>query len=376
MMQTPHHDAAMPRQQIDDAYRIIIVDDSVVIRRFIERIFVQKPGFKVVATANNGQQAVLALKREPADVIILDIEMPVMDGLTAIPELKAVDPAVQIIMASTLTQRNADISLRALALGATDYIPKPSSEQELNAPNNFGRDLLEKVKELGAIARRKNVRQPGGSPKPIAALPAKKPPVLRQNLSAARPEIIAIGASTGGPQALFDVIRKLGAKLPQPIVITQHMPASFTAILAEHIGRQCGVDCTEAIDGESLKAGHYYLAPGDYHMLIVGKPGHASIKLTKDPHENYCRPAVDPMLRSLAEVYGKRIAVIILTGMGQDGWKGSEAVVNAGGVIIAQDEATSVVWGMPGAVANAGLCSAVLPISDIGTITQQMAMRI
>jgi len=357
-----------------DLYRVIVVDDSLFARRFIARVFDSDPAFKVVATAGNGIMAVNALRREPADVVLLDIEMPAMDGLTAIAQLKAVDPAVQIIMVSTLTHHNAEISLRALALGATDYIPKPSTDQSLNAAGDFKRALLEKSRALSLVARREGVRR-GGKAAPVAQPVAepKKSIKLREGVIL-KPEIIAIGASTGGPQALFEVVKKMGAGLPQPTVIVQHMPPAFTTILSEHITRQCGVVCHEARDGETLGPGHYYVAPGDYHMLVARRAEKPAIILTKDPAENYCRPALDPMLRSLAEVYGKRVTAIILTGMGQDGWNGCEAIARAGGGVIAQDESTSVVWGMPGAVAQAGLCSSVLPLGEIGTSVRELAL--
>ena len=365
--------------------RVIIVDDSLVIRGFISRALDSDASFRIVATANNGQAAIDALRRYPADVVILDIEMPVMDGLTAIPKLKEIDPAVQIIMASTLTQKNAEISLKALALGATDYLPKPSA-REMAVPGEFQRNLREKVKALGGLAWKKNVRN-----RPIlkesAALPTSASTVLsplsadKKKLSlrpmpvAFKPDIIAIGSSTGGPQALFEVIKNMGAGLQQPIVITQHMPPSFTAILAEHIAKQCAVKCKEAQDGEILKAGEYYIAPGDFHMIIKKAPQGGAVSLTKEAPENFCRPAVDPMLRSIATTYGGKVLTVILTGMGQDGANGSKAIVSAGGAVIAQDEQSSVVWGMPGAVAMAGVCSAVLPLSEIGSFIRQTALK-
>ncbi len=343
-----------------------MVDDSLVIRGFISRMIDGDPDFKVVSTAGNGQLAIEALQRTPADVVILDIEMPVMDGLTAIPKLKAVDPAVQIVMASTLTQRNAEISLRALSLGATDYLSKPSA-QEMALPGEFQRILREKVRELGRLARRRRLSVPS-SQTPSAA-PSK---IALRPLSSYKPDSLAIGASTGGPQALFEVIRVLGNALPMPVLITQHMPASFTPILAEHITRQCHVTCLEGQEGELLKPGRYYLAPGDFHMLAVRRPDGVALRLTKDAAENFCRPSVDPMLRSLIDSYGGRVLAVILTGMGQDGLKGCEALVKAGGAVIAQDEASSVVWGMPGTVATAGLCTAVAPLQEIGKIVRQM----
>jgi len=394
----------------------MVVDDSAFIRGAISRAIESDPCLRVVTSVSNGEQAVRSLARDPVDVIVLDIEMPVMDGLTALPKLKEIDAAVQVIMASTLTQHNAEISLRAMSLGATDYIPKPSTSHEVMGADDFQRELVDKVKALGALARRSGVREPPpsvaapvatrvgtvtsaakpaekaplGAPRPaiapaatprrtetarpVSVLPTSKDVVLRRD-PFNRPAAIAIGSSTGGPQALFKVIKDLGDGLSQPIVITQHMPPAFTAILAEHISRQCGVTCTEAKEGDQLVPGHYYVAPGDFHMLIEGKETAPTVHLVKDPPENFCRPAVDPMLRSLSAIYGRKLLVVILTGMGQDGTKGSDVVVKNGGSIIAQDEATSVVWGMPGAVASAGLCTAMLPIQEIGGFVRQIAMR-
>lgn len=398
-------------------YRVMIVDDSAFIRGAIARAIESDPCLSIAVSVSNGEQAVRALAREPVDVIVLDIEMPIMDGMTALPKLKEIDGAVQIIMASTLTQKNAEISLKAMSLGATDYIPKPSSGHEVNAALDFRRELVEKVKALGALARRSGVREaPAKAPMtPSARSIAEKPGIDRTDMSArtkpavqtpaaqqqrderskpspapfamgrkeivlrkepiVKPDIIAIGSSTGGPQALFRVIKDMGSGLRQPIVITQHMPPSFTTILAEHITRQCGVECKEAQEGDVLQAGKYYVAPGDFHMLINKRPEGSTVHLVKDPPENFCRPSVDPMLRSVASIYGKNTLVVILTGMGQDGMRGGEMVVRGGGSVIAQDEATSVVWGMPGAAAMSGICSAVLPVQDIGGFVRQAAMR-
>ena len=387
-----------------DVYRVMIVDDSAFIRGAIARAIEGDPYLKIVSSVSNGEQAIKSLQRDPVDVVVLDIEMPVMDGMTALPKLKEIDGAVQVIMASTLTQKNAEISLKAMSLGATDYIPKPSSSHEVMAADDFKRELVDKVKALGALARRSEVRGPylkldakaapkaddktgkpvsaplSGAAMPprisVAAAPVVKKEVVLRKESIVKPNIIAIGSSTGGPQALFKVIKDMGNGLSQPIVITQHMPPSFTTILAEHISRQCGVVCTEAHEGDVLKAGQYYVAPGDFHMLIETKGTQGpTVHLTKDPQENFCRPSVDPMLRSLVRVYGKSVFVVILTGMGQDGMKGSEVVTQAGGAVIAQDEASSVVWGMPGAVAMAGLCSSILPVGEIGGLVRQIAVR-
>jgi two-component system chemotaxis response regulator CheB len=361
-----------------DLIRVMVVDDSAVIRGLITRSLQSEPGIRVILSAANGELAIQKLKKEPVDVVILDIEMPVMDGLTAIPKIKEVDPAVQIVMASTLTHKNAEVSLKALSLGATDYISKPTSTLELTDAQGFQRELLEKVKELGIVARRRGVRRPSPdalvsvAPPPVQ-IPAEKKAIILRPMPKGKPDIIAIGSSTGGPQALLTVIRAMGGELQQPVVVTQHMPPSFTTILADNISKQCNVTCVEAKDGDVLQPKKYYIAPGDFHMLFTRKPEGIAVKLTKDAQENFCRPAVDPMLRALVEFYGNRILSVILTGMGQDGCNGGKAVVTAGGAVIAQDEATSVVWGMPGAVATAGLCSAVLPLSEIGQTVQNLA---
>ncbi|MBP7337587.1 MAG: chemotaxis response regulator protein-glutamate methylesterase [Niveispirillum sp.] len=378
----------------------MVVDDSAVIRGLLTRSLEGDPEVKVVASVANGQMAINTLQRQSIDVIVLDIEMPVLDGLSALPHLLNVDPHVKIVMASTLTAKNADISLRALKAGAADYIPKPSSTRELTSADDFKRELTEKVKALAMAARRADPRKgaPVVTPVPGTTMPPRQAPVgtvapttsftlatpirpkpepgpiTLRPLPEFRPDILAIGSSTGGPQALFEVLSHL-KDVKQPILITQHMPATFTTILAEHITRQCGVQCAEAKEGEVIVGGRAYVAPGDFHMLVVQRNGQNCLSLTKDPPENFCRPAVDPMLRSIVRAYGKRVLVTILTGMGHDGQRGSEAVVAAGGAVLGQDEPSSVVWGMPGAVANAGLCSAVLPLKEIGPYIRKIASR-
>lgn len=376
--------------------RVMVVDDSAVIRGLITRMLEADPDIKVVASVGNGQLAVNQLERHPKeiDVVILDIEMPVMDGLTALPLMLKVDPNVKVIMASTLTKRNAEISLKALSAGAVDYVPKPSTARELSGESDFRRELLDKVKGLGIVHRSevgkappKLVHPPASAPAPSApsAAPGEKPErwvmkhqdeVELRKPGQSRPDILAIGSSTGGPQALFEFLKGLPKTIGMPVVITQHMPATFTSILAEHITRMSGWPCAEAKEGEVLEAGRIYLAPGDYHMNIVQKGPQRVITLNQDPPENFCRPAVDPMLRSLIKVYGPRIFTVILTGMGNDGARGSKQVVEAGGTVIAQDEKTSVVWGMPGAVASAGLCSAVLPITELAAYVVNFLNRV
>ena len=327
--------------------RVMICDDSLVIRGAITRLLEADRRIRVVARAGNGRQAIEELRREKVDVIILDIEMPVMDGITALPLLLRTRPGVRVIMASTLTTRGADIALRALRLGAADYVPKPSAEQIADA--SFAQELLGKVL---ALAR----------PRPVGGTPRPGPPPSFRPRPALAPRLLAIGSSTGGPQALFTLVRALGREVPVPVVVTQHMPATFTPILAEHIARLGAMPCAEARDGEALRAGHIHLAPGNRHLLVRAVGGTLRAHLSDEPPENFCRPAVDPMLRSAAEACAGRVLVVMLTGMGQDGLAGTRAVVGAGGVALAQDEASSVVWGMPGAIAQAGLCHAVVPI--------------
>jgi two-component system, chemotaxis family, protein-glutamate methylesterase/glutaminase len=332
------------------AARVMICDDSAAIRGAIARILEADPAVKVVARVANGQLAIDELKRTSVDVVVLDIEMPVMDGMTALPLLLRADPGLKVIMASTLTTRGADIALRALRLGAADYIPKPSA---VNGDDSFRREILEKVKGLARLRRR-------------VAMPVRE--AARLNLRPAAmipPRLLAVGSSTGGPQALFTLVQGLGKTLNAPVVLTQHMPATFTPILAEHIGKLGGLPCAEARDGEPLHAGRIYLAPGNYHLLVNGARGSLTARLSSDPPENFCRPSVDPMLRSAAAACDGRVLVAMLTGMGQDGLAGTRCVIDAGGSAVAQDEATSVVWGMPGAVAQAGLCNAILPLPRI-----------
>ena len=376
-----------------NSYRVMVVDDSAVIRGILTKMLESDPLITVVESASNGLRALTVLERNEIDVVVLDIEMPVMDGLTALPKLLEMKPGIQVIVASTLTLKNAEISLRCLQAGAADYLTKPGRGSELSTAADFKRELLGKVKALGAASRRARgikpvvmrgsadlERRPGDAAvarTPVGREARQGGPIKLRQASPTRPPLaIAIGSSTGGPQALHSVFAALkGATVDQPIFITQHMPATFTALLAQHLSQSSGRSCIEASDNLPIRAGEVYVARGDYHMALEKTPAGPVIRLLKTPAENYCRPSVDPMLRSLLEVYGQRILVVILTGMGSDGLRGGQAVVDAGGTVIAQDEATSVVWGMPRAVADAGLCSAVLPLSDVGPYIARAAMR-
>jgi two-component system chemotaxis response regulator CheB len=307
-------------------------------------------------------------------VVLLDIEMPDLDGLAALPLLLAKKRDLIVIMASTLTRRNAEISLKALSLGATDYIPKPATSRDVVVSATFRRELIEKIRQLGLrakrlrgtdaarlrIADRRALPQIGAGAGDAAAQFSLRP------LPATAPRVLTIGASTGGPQALNALLTELGPVIDRaPVLITQHMPQTFTAILAEHLARLCKRPVREAQDGEEINAGTIYLAPGGRHMRVERRAGTAVIALDDGAPINFCKPSVDPLFASAAQVWGPWVLGLMLTGMGADGSRGAEAIVAAGGSILAQDEATSVVWGMPGHVAQAGLCSAVLPINDI-----------
>jgi two-component system chemotaxis response regulator CheB len=365
-------------------YRLMVVDDSAVIRGLLTRCLEADPEVTVLASASNGEIALNALGRHDIEIVILDIEMPVMDGLTALPKLLAAKPGIKVIIASMLTRRGADISMRALAAGAADYLTKPGASA-LTSADEFKRDLLIKVKAL-AQARRRAAGLP--APKLAATTLARDaiivppPEPQRRGVIALRqasrevPQAIAIGSSTGGPQALFRMLGALKGVLRQPVFLTQHMPATFTTILAEHVARASGYPSAEGVDGEPVRGGHIYVAPGEFHMVVEVKDRDEKvIRLNKAPPENFCRPSVDPMLRSLAAVYGSRVLTLILTGMGHDGLEGGRAIIAAGGTLIAQDEATSIVWGMPGAVATAGLCSAVLPLDEIAPFIAKLAAK-
>ncbi|MEQ9642721.1 MAG: chemotaxis response regulator protein-glutamate methylesterase [Alphaproteobacteria bacterium] len=369
-----------------DAIRVLVVDDSAVIRGLVCRWLEEDGEITVVARASNGEVALRQAREHHPDVVVLDIEMPVMDGMTALKKMLADDAGLKVLMSSTLTQRNAEISMQALSAGAADYVAKPSATVEMTGTMDFRRELIGKVKALAAASRMRprgsgstTAKSAGGrapvsvARRPEGGLYGKSPISLRRWNRMLSPKVIAIGSSTGGPQALMELVKVMAGKVKQPIVITQHMPPTFTKILAEHLRRIHGEGCAEAQDGEILKGGHIYLAPGDFHLTVQVRGGQPKIALEKGPPENFCRPAVDPMFRSLAKAYGGAVLGVVLTGMGHDGLSGGQAIVAAGGAIVAQDEASSVVWGMPGAVATGGLCSAVLPLREIGPTICRLA---
>lgn len=332
--------------------RVMVVDDSAVIRGFLTRFISEDPDMEVVAAADNGARALQLLEGAAPDVVVLDVDMPVMDGLTALPLLLEKRPGLRVIVSSAGGAAAAQNALRCLQLGAVEYLPKPAA-QDMAAAAHFRQALLECLRALGGLAAPET-----GAAEPV---PACATPSTAATAPLA-PEALAICCSTGGPQALLTLFRGWQGELRQPVLITQHMPAQFTAVLADNLAAASGLPCAEAQDNEPLLPGRLYVAPGDYHMTVTA--GHR-IALTQSPPENFCRPSADPMLRSLAAAYGPRLLTLVLTGMGLDGVAGCRAAVAAGGGVIAQDEASSVVWGMPGAVARAGLCRRVLPLETL-----------
>ncbi len=332
----------------------MVVDDSAIVRGLIVQTLERDPALRVVARAANGEAALIELARTAVDVVVLDIEMPVMDGLTALPLILKLQPEACVVMASTLTRRNARISLQALQAGAADYVPKPETGGLVGA-DEFARELVAKVKALGGRG--------GAQPMPTASAPAiTRPAPLSPPV---RPQVVAIGGSTGAPPALMSLFADLKGELEQAVLLTQHMPPTFTAMLAEQLERTGGRPAAEARDGEPILPGRIYVAPGGWHMT-VGRSGKVPvIRLNQEAPEHFCRPSVDPMLRSAAAVYGPGVLAVILTGMGADGAEGCRVVAEAGGRFVVQDEATSVVWGMPGAAAKTGLAEAVLPLPQI-----------
>ena len=355
----------------------MVVDDSVVIRGLISRWVGAEPDMVVAGSLRTGLDAVKQLERINPDVAVLDIEMPELDGISALPRLLAKKRDLIIIMASTLTRRNAEISFKALSLGASDYIPKPESTREASAAEIFHHDLIQKIRSFGAKLRRAVPAVPSPPLVPVpgrSVAPSSRPqpsPVaplqlVRRAFGMQAPRVLLIGSSTGGPQALMSLVAEIGPVIDRfPVLITQHMPPTFTTILAEHLARASHRPAREAVDGEIVKAGQIYLAPGGRHMRVYRHGADAVIALDDGAPVNFCKPAVDPLFTSAIDVWQGSIMSVILTGMGADGMRGGKDIVAAGGSVIAQDEATSVVWGMPGAAANAGICAAVLPLSQI-----------
>ena len=359
------HELSVPNKssQNQDNIRVMIVDDSVVVRGLVSRWVEEEDGLVSVGKFSNGQKAIEGVVEADPDIVILDIEMPVMDGMQALPQILKLVPGTKVIMASTLTQRNAEISLSALSLGAADYVPKPVSNSGVTTSKEFRCDLIEKVRVLGR-AKKSRSRLPSKrvekTSQTISKIVTNSTVPTKYNLrsfSNVRPRILVIGSSTGGPPAVMKVLEDVAPVLKYlPVLITQHMPATFTGIFAGHLGRGTGVPTKEGQDGDLIKAGNIYVAPGGKHMIIERDGAKPIIRLTDGPEINFCKPAVDPLFDSVAKVYGAATLATVFTGMGADGANGAVNIADAGGSVIAQDEASSVVWGMPGATAKAGAC--------------------
>ena len=362
--------------------RVMIVDDAVVVRGLVSRWVNAEPDLKIVASLRTGQDALDELQRADPEVVLLDVDMPVLDGIAALPLLLQRRSNLAVIMVSTITRRNAEVTLKALSLGAADYVPKPETNHEITTSETFRYELIEKIRQIGW--RRRGRRFVPSSPGPAApAERLRKPLTSEGNVQALQtlqqpaeiklrplvgsaPRVLLIGASTGGPQALDTVLSSLGSVIDRaPVLITQHMPPTFTTILAEHLTRVSGRPAREATHGEPILAGNVYVAPGGRHMQVARLEGTAVAQIDNGPPVNFCKPAVDPLFGSAAKVWGGWNLAVVLTGMGSDGTEGAAEIVAAGGNVLAQDEATSVVWGMPGSVAHAGHCAAVLPLHRI-----------
>jgi two-component system chemotaxis response regulator CheB len=335
--------------------RVLIVDDGVVIRRMVSDCLAADPEIEVAGTAANGQIGLAKIGQLNPDLVTLDIEMPVMDGLQMLATLRRTHPRLPVILFSTLTERGADTTLDALALGASDYVTKPANMGSVGASvQRIREELIPKIKALC-----------GRNPPQAEFTPRRAPAPSPASASAAAVEIVAIGVSTGGPNALATLLSGLARSFPVPVVIVQHMPALFTRMLAERLSSVSGFPVREGRDGAPLRPGEMWVAPGGLHMETRKTEEGAQLCLHEGPPENSCRPAVDVLFRSVAHQYGARALGIVLTGMGQDGLRGCESIREAGGQILVQDEATSVVWGMPGAVSQAGLAHSVLPLPEL-----------
>ncbi len=377
--------------------RVLIADDAVVVRRLVSDVLASVPTIEVVGTAVNGQVALTKIEQLRPDVLILDVEMPELDGIGTLVELRKTDPHLPVIMFSTLTERGAVTTIEALMRGANDYVTKPSNVGGVTAAMDQVRnELVPRIHALcgrdvpppnptsspssGEIASGPRAR-PATAGRPVAvsarAVTAPSATTAKPTGPPARVDVVVIGISTGGPTALASLIPALPGDLAAPVLIVQHMPPMFTTLLAERLDRTSDLRVGEPVGGEVLEAGSCWLAPGGRHMKVVpGPDGRARIALDDGPHENSCRPSVDVLFRSTAEIYGPHVLGVMMTGMGQDGLRGSHTVVAAGGRVLAQDEASSVVWGMPGAVVGAGLADEVLAADQMAhAIAERVAAR-
>jgi two-component system chemotaxis response regulator CheB len=342
--------------------RVLVVDDSVVIRRLLTDILNSDEEIEVVGVAPNGRIALAKLPQLAPDVVTLDIEMPELDGLGTLPELRKTHRTLPVIMFSTLTERGAVATLDALSRGATDYVAKPANVGSVSAGmQSVKEQLIPKIKALCSRTASPRARGTHGVVgRPLStALPAKRPLLP--------PEVVVIGSSTGGPTALATILTALPREFPLPIVVVQHMPPVFTKHLAMRLNAESALDVYEAAPGDVLRPGEVRIAPGDFHLSLRRHAGQVKCVIHQEPPENSCRPAVDVLFRSAAETFGAACVGVVLTGMGQDGLRGARVIVEVGGQVIAQDQATSVVWGMPRAVAEAGLAREIVPVDEVAS---------
>ena len=343
--------------------RILVVDDSVVVRRMVSDALGADSQLEVVGTAANGKIALAKIPQVNPDILILDVEMPELDGIGTLVELRKSLPVLPVIMYSTLTLRGAEATLEALSKGATDYVTKPSNVgSAAQALECIRTQLIPKIKTFCGRILGSSAHSPLAAPVASKAPSPRLAPPRREE----RIDIVAIGVSTGGPNALATLLPTLPSDFPVPVVIVQHMPPVFTRLLAERLATKSHIGVEECYAGAILKPGGAWIAPGDYHMVVASDQHQVKLSTHQGPPENSCRPAVDVLFRSVAELYKPRVLAVVMTGMGQDGLRGCEYIREYGGQILAQDQGTSVVWGMPGFVANAGLADKVLPLDELG----------
>ncbi len=350
------------------AIRVLIVDDSAVVRGVLGRLVDAEPDMRVVTTASNGRDALDALRLHAADVVLLDIEMPVMDGFAALPLITARHPTVKVLVTSSRVSNPASAE-RVLSLGAVDVVHKPSARAAgVGGVTAAAAEMITKIRTIANDGHRtaiKYVPAESRAPRESERLEPAAVGPAEGTSDDFRPQVVALAASTGGPNALATVLSQLPSDFALPVLVTQHMPPIFTTMFAQRISREGKLPCSEARSGERLLPGHIYIAPGDHHLVVTGGSSVSSARLevNQDAPEHHCRPAADPMFRSLAQVFGERVLGIVLTGMGEDGREGCRSIVAAGGRVAVQDAATSVVWGMPGSVVTAGIPCSILPLN-------------